>query len=433
MASKYHNDWQSSKKTVLERNAYMFDNELMSDVSFTCGESSRIFPAHKYILATSSAVFYAMLYGDLAQKESTIRITDAEEESFKEFLRFLYTDDCKITAENAIRVMYLAKKYLISSLAEKCCKVLEANVNSDNVFVVLEQAVQFDENDLEAKCWDIVSKNTLECINSEAFCSIGSHTLNNVLKRGTLAIREVELFKGVLKWIDSECARQGIDTGNDKMARRRVLGDSVYEIHFLEMSLQDFAKYVSSSGILTDAETISTFEKFSGLDVAGLKWNEQEKRRSSPKIVSFSRFDLANTCGQWCYNGTSPSALTVSANKAVLFHGVRLFGNSSGNQYDVKFSIKDENVTKTYISEQDDDGVWGYDVILPKPISLLPNEKFTIVAIIKGPTSLAGSIGILSVKVEDIVVTFEDAQSGLSPNGTSKSRGQFFKIFLSKL
>ena len=65
MASKHHDDWQSSKKTVLQRNAYMFDNELMSDVSLTCGESSRIFHAHKYVLATSSAVFYAMFYGDL--------------------------------------------------------------------------------------------------------------------------------------------------------------------------------------------------------------------------------------------------------------------------------------------------------------------------------------------------------------------------------
>ena len=81
----------------------MFDNELMSDVSFTCGESRCTFHAHKYVLATSSAVF-------------------------KEFLRFLYTDDCKITAENAIGVFYLAKKYLISSLAEKCFEILQASI-----------------------------------------------------------------------------------------------------------------------------------------------------------------------------------------------------------------------------------------------------------------------------------------------------------------
>ena len=34
MASKHNEDWQSSKKTVLQRNACKFNNELMSDVSF---------------------------------------------------------------------------------------------------------------------------------------------------------------------------------------------------------------------------------------------------------------------------------------------------------------------------------------------------------------------------------------------------------------
>ena len=152
MASKYHDDWQSSKKTVLQRNAYMFDNELMSDVSFTCKESRRIFHAHKYVLATSSAVFFTMFYGQIPPKEFPIRIEDAEEESFKEFIRFLHTDDYKVIAENAIGVLYLAKKYLISSLAEKCLEILEASIKPENVFTVLEQAIH-----LEEKSWNIVS------------------------------------------------------------------------------------------------------------------------------------------------------------------------------------------------------------------------------------------------------------------------------------
>ena len=432
MASKYHDDWQSGKKTVLQRNAYMFNNELMSDVSFTCGESSRIFHAHKYVLATSSAVFFAMLYGNLAQKESTIPIPDADEESFEEFLRFLYTDNCKITAENAIGVMYLAKKYLIPSLPEKCCEILEESIKPDNVFMLLEQAIQFDEKKLEAKCWDIVLWETLECINSDAFCSIGSQTLNALLKKESLTVAEVELFKAVLKWVDSECARQGINIAEDKTARRRVLGDSVCEIRFLQMSLEDFTKYVSSTGILTEAEVISIYQKFGGLHVADLKWKEQKKRR--PYIVDFSRFDVANALrSDWGYYGSKADALALTVNKAVLFHGVRLFGDTKGSQYEVKFKVKDENVTGTYTSERDKDGVCGYDVMLPEPVSLKPNEEFTIIATIKGPTSGAGKKAKVLVLVEDIAVTFNDAASGLSANSTSKMGGQFYKIFLSKL
>ncbi len=407
----------------------MFNNELMSDVSFTCGESSRIFHAHKYVLATSSAVFFAMFYGNLAQKESTIPIADTDEESFEEFLRYLYTDDCKITAENAIGVIYLAKKYLIPSLPEKCCEVLEESIKSDNVFTVLEQAIQFDEKKLEAKCWDIVSLETLECINSDAFCSIGSQTLNALLKKEMLTVAEVELFKAVMKWVDSESARQGINIEEDKTARRRVLGDSVYEIRFLQMSLEDFAKYVSSTGILTEAEVISIFQKFSGLDVADLKWKEQMKRGSW--VVSFSRFDVADLSSSFCwlYLGGRSDALTLTVNKAVLFHGFRLFGDANGSQYEVTFKVKDENVTGTYTSERDKDGVYGYDVMLPKPVSLQPDEEFTIIATIEGPQSHIGQNGKSSVDVDGTVVTFKNVPY----NCTDINRGQFYKIFLSKL
>ena len=427
MASKYHDDWQSSKKTVLQRNAYMFDNELMSDVSFTCGESRRIFHAHKYVLATSSAVFFAMFYGEIPPKEFPICIEDAEEESFKEFLRFLYTDDCKITPENAMRVLYLAKKYLILSLAEKCCEILESSIKPENVFVVLEQAMQFDEKELEEKSWDIVSKKTQECLNSEAFCDIGLHTLNALLKKERLAVTEVELFKAVLKWVDSESSRHGINIEKDKTARRRILGDSVYEICFLEMSHENIVKYVSPTGILTDTEMICLFQKLCGLDVAGMKWKKHRKR--SGPVASFSRFDSGNVGGIWGYSG-NPDALTLTVNKAVFFHGVRLFGDPGGSQYEVEFTIKDESVTGTYTSQQND-GVWSYDVMLSNSILLQPNEEFTIIATIKGPKSCYGrQNGKQSVKVDDIVVTFKT--SDLSSNGTSHGGGQFFKIFLSE-
>ena len=84
-------------------------------------------------------------------------------------------------------------------MAEKCCEILEASIKPENVFAFLEQAIKFDEKELEEKSWNIVSKNTQECLNSEAFCDIGLHTLNSLLKKKSLAVTEVELFKAVLK------------------------------------------------------------------------------------------------------------------------------------------------------------------------------------------------------------------------------------------
>ena len=102
-----------------------------SDIKFTCGESKRkYFYAHKYVLATSSVVFYAMFYGDLAEKGPTIHLPDTDEESLEVFLRFLYTEDCKMTAEvsshwsNTLslqhnRALHVAHKALEASMYRK--------------------------------------------------------------------------------------------------------------------------------------------------------------------------------------------------------------------------------------------------------------------------------------------------------------------------
>ena len=237
----------------------------------------------------------------------------------------------------------------------------------------------------------------------------------------------MELFKAVLKWVDSECVRQGItNIDENKTARRRILDDSVYEIRFLDMSVEDFTKHVSSTGILTEAEVISIFQKFGGLDEADLKWKKQGPRGSQKK-VDFSRFEVAyvhvpNNVA-WNYGFGSYDSLTMNVNKAVLFHGVRLFGDLYGSQYKVKFKVKNENVTESYTSEPDKDGVWGYDVMLPKPISVKRNEELTIVATIRGPQSCYGENGKSSVNVDGTVVTFRNT------NGTDKTHGQFYKIF----
>ncbi len=138
-------DWQSTKKTVLERSSYMFNNPFMSDFKFSCEDSDKKFFAHKYVLATSSAVFYAMFNGELAEKDS-VHLKDTNEEGLQEFLRFLYTDECNLTTDNAVFVLYLAKKYIVPSLAEKSIEFLEANLGVENAITIVQvQTFEFDE------------------------------------------------------------------------------------------------------------------------------------------------------------------------------------------------------------------------------------------------------------------------------------------------
>ena len=45
------------------------------------------------------------------------------------------------------------------------------------------------------------------------------------------------------------------------MAKRRILGDSVYEVRFLEVEQENIVKYVSPTGKLTDTETVGILKK----------------------------------------------------------------------------------------------------------------------------------------------------------------------------
>ena len=99
-----------------------------------------------------------MFYGQLAETNSTVYLRDTNDDSLEEFLRFLYKDDCNLTADNALLVLYLAKKYI----AEKCIEFLEAILAV--LFVVLQQALQFHKRKLEKKCWDLIHLETSEAI-----------------------------------------------------------------------------------------------------------------------------------------------------------------------------------------------------------------------------------------------------------------------------
>ena len=269
-------DWQSTKRTVSERNRHMFNNSDMSDISFTCEGSDKIFYAHKYVLGTSSAVFHAMFYGDLAEKNSVVHLTDTDDKSFEEFMRFLYTDACNLTADNAVLVMYLAKKYMVPSLTLKCVSVLKGSINAGNATTILEHAVHFDEKNLENSCWEFIKSNTKKVVVSKHFNDISQTTLAGVLKLDCVDVSEVELFRVVLNWSDFQCSRKRLEPTREN--KRSVIGDAIYDLRFLAMSQYEFAVNVVTSGLLTAEEMIPIYNKFSGIQSPDLKWKLSNKR-----------------------------------------------------------------------------------------------------------------------------------------------------------
>ena len=70
--------WQTARGTIRERCEAVFNQELLSDVKFVVRDSrggSKTIPAHKFMLAISSPVFFAMFY--LSRYSVKLEITKA--------------------------------------------------------------------------------------------------------------------------------------------------------------------------------------------------------------------------------------------------------------------------------------------------------------------------------------------------------------------
>ena len=413
-------DWQSSKKTVLERSRHMFNNPFMSDVVLCCEGSSKDFRSHKYVLATSSSVFYAMFYGELAEKNSTVYLSDTNDDSLEEFLRFLYTDDCNLTADNAVFVLYLAKKYIVPSLAEKCIEFLEANLAAENVFVVLQQALQFDEKKLEKVCWDMIDLKTSEAIASDAFTDIGQSTLAEFLRRESLNIKEVDIFKAVVKWSEAECLRKGKKSNTNN--KRAAMGNTIYQIRFASMTLEEFGQNVSRSGLLTLAEVVLFYDMFSGEKRTSDVWNMSERGAKEEILLRCCVF--GGHRGRFCLHEDPvlwKNQLCFLFSKAVKLHGVNLLG-MEGGEYDVKLEVLSQSIKNKFHAQKNTGGITGFDVMLLQPIEVQANTIVHLKVTIRGLRSAAFFTKTQNTTVErnGITVTFiklSDLKSGLTNIG----------------
>ena len=57
----------------------------------------------------------------------------------------MYSDEENLSGSNEMGVLYLAQKYMVPSLAEKCTKHLQDNLGPSNVFSILPSAQKYGE------------------------------------------------------------------------------------------------------------------------------------------------------------------------------------------------------------------------------------------------------------------------------------------------
>ena len=337
--SQSSEDWQTTKETVRDRTAFLFNNSLLSDIKFvvtnTQDESNsrqvRI-PAHKLVLAISSPVFEAMFYGQMAEKGEEVELPDTDSHALLEFLRFVYCDEVNLTIANVLGVLYVAKKYIVPTLADKCRSFLETKIDETNVFQILKEAKNLEESELEKRCWKLIDVNTTTCLKSDGVLTLRHDTLVSFLKRENLYAEEVHIFDAVKRWAKAKCEEKRLKPTGE--ALREILGNAVDFIRFPTMSQKEFAHHVVPTGILASDEALEVYQFLSGVTPATeMKFSCRKREGILSKSALFRCCrHRSGTCIFMERFNELKSNLTFQTDKNIYFRGVCLYASAKEKQ-----------------------------------------------------------------------------------------------------
>ena len=428
--------WQTKCLTINERTRFIFNNELLSDVKFIVPASNsesgsrKMIPAHKFVLAIGSPVFYAMFFGEMAETKNSIELPDCEYESVLELFRYLYTDEVNLTGSNVMHVLYLAKKYMLTSLADKCSAYLHENLEASNVFSILPHAMKFDDQDLKNRCWEVIEKHTEEAVASDEFVTLDRSLVESVVKKKLLNVKEAELFKAVDRWATKEIERQ--DLNPDGETKRKIIGEELLNaIRFPLMSQKEFLAVVPDNNILTTKEIVDLMKHYNSMLTCPLQFSASPRTRRVDTSHRFLSFSKSNS---WVYRSNISDRICFTVNKDIHLIGVGHFG-SKGGTYTVRTQLVDTvsgscvaSKSGVYSSEekhQEITNYYGFTVLFDDAVPIKQNNCYEVVSLVNGDPSWYGNIGKSTVECFGVTFTFNDSKDKTGNNGTDVNMGQF--------
>ena len=330
-------------------------------------------------------------------------------------------------------VLYLAKKYMVPSLAEKCMEYLHSSLDPSNIFSILPSAETYEEKNLVDQCWKVIaSKQTEEAVKSDGFATIERRLLEAVVIRDTLTIEEIELFKAVDLWATKQCEKQYLAGAG--ATKRRILGEEVIKgIRFPIMRQEDFATVVLDNEILRGNEIVSVIKRLNSASTMPAGFPETKRTGFVPDIQRCCRFGSLSSYLSHYYEFRH-DAINFYVDKDIELHGECLFG-SKNNTYEVSLRItKDTSGTVlvytigyfySKLLQSEKYSYHGFEVLFDEKVILAKNTTYRLFAKIRGPDSLCGKDGVTDVIRGNVTFAFLSKKGFKGYSLTDVQQGQF--------
>ncbi|GIY23063.1 protein roadkill [Caerostris darwini] len=146
------------------------------------------FPAHKRILCSRSPIFRAMFNASLSVPvKEEIDIIGMHPVTLNKFLLFLYSAKLDhLEWDEAIQLLYAAKKYQVPSLQVECCTFMKSHLSISNVCEAFDEAFKYQSTELKTACEEFTIKNAVKVFASKEwkeFSEKYSHFSSQMMQR----------------------------------------------------------------------------------------------------------------------------------------------------------------------------------------------------------------------------------------------------------
>ena len=296
----------------------------------------------------------------------------------------MYYDEVQLTTDNAPEVLFLARKYLIPSLAEICTEFIASNLTVANTLPVLDHCCLLGvSNGLEKQCWTIIDQHASEVAQDHQFVEIDHRTLTAFLKRDSLVAKETVLFQAAVRWAGRECQRLSLPLTAEN--RREVLGDAFYSIRFPLMSMKEFTENVAQSSYLSHEEVANMYIGFnSNFQSCNVKFpTEPRAGLLQEAVFRCTRFESTALRPKWITVAPQQSTVKFKVSQPISIMGIALFTavtQSASSSVRVELRDDRDSVLTSHQADLDnrDDDSDTQDVIFSKRIKLQNDVIYSI-------------------------------------------------------
>ncbi|XP_027218811.2 BTB/POZ domain-containing protein 6 [Penaeus vannamei] len=247
--------WQSQLASPEERLASLLQCNRLTDLTITFPGHKRVMKAHRLVLAMSSPVFEAMLFGPLAELQGRVlHLQDESPEAFKCLMQYMYLGRIALPGVGvAVEVLRLSRRYQMAGLFSFISQFLQINLNLYNLPEIYDVALHVSDTPLISKCSQFVRKSPTHLLTSNVRF-LSRRVLAHIMAQ-PINITEVEKFAAVLTWGRSQLEARQMKESPENL--RRAIGDFLPQMEILTMKPDDFVDCVAPTGIFTRDENMA--------------------------------------------------------------------------------------------------------------------------------------------------------------------------------